>query len=125
MARQADDAYVVGEVFAAELCAEAYFLGGFFELFLEFDVTESVSQLIALGGKVVIIFDGGFFDGLEVFFGRSTTDDKCYMIWRTGGGAEGLHFLNQEGEQCLGVNQRLGLLIEVSLVGRAAAFGHE
>ncbi len=125
MAGQADDADVVCEVFAAELGAEADFLGGFFELFFEFDVTEGVSQFVALCGEVVVVFDGGFFDGFEVFLGGCSADDEGDVVWGTCGCAECLHFFDQEGEECLGVDQGLGFLVEVCLVGRAAAFGYE
>ena len=47
------------------------------------------------------------------------------MVGRTGSGTQTLHFLHQERDKRVGVlNARLGLLIEIGLVGRAAPFGH-
>ena len=125
MARQTDHTDVVGEVFAAELCAEADLLAGLLELILKLDVAEGVAVFVALGGEVVVIFDGGFLHGLEIFLGRGATDDECDMVGRTGGGAESLHLLHQEGDEGLGVDDGLGLLIEIGLVGRAATLGYE
>lgn len=61
MARQTDYSDVVGEIFSAELCAEANLFGGFLEFVLKFDVAERVAVFVALGGEVVVIFDRGFF----------------------------------------------------------------
>ena len=44
---------------------------------------------------------------------------------RTGGGAEAAQLLVEEREHPLGVQDRLGLLVEEGLVGAAAALGHE
>ncbi len=47
MTRQTDDADVVGEVLAAELCAEAYLLCLLQEFLLQVDVAESASRLMS------------------------------------------------------------------------------
>ena len=47
------------------------------------------------------------------------------MVGWTCCGAERFHFLNEEGQERLGVDERFGFLIEIGLVGRAAAFGDE
>ena len=47
------------------------------------------------------------------------------MIGRAGCSAQSLHLLHQEGHQLVGVQQSLRFLIQISLVGRAAAFGYE
>ena len=46
------------------------------------------------------------------------------MIRRAGCSAEGLHFLDHEGDERVGVEQCFCLLIEIGLVGRAATFRH-
>lgn len=125
MARQTDYSDVVGEIFSAELCAEANLFGGFLEFVLKFDVAERVAVFVALGGEVVVIFDRGFFHGLEVLLGRGAADYESDMVGRAGGRAEGFHFLHKEGNEGLGVDDGLRFLIEVSLVGRTSALGHE
>ena len=47
------------------------------------------------------------------------------MVGRAGGGAERLHLLHQELLQGARIQEGLGLLVEVGLVGRAAALGQE
>ena len=47
------------------------------------------------------------------------------MVRRAGRGAERLHLLEEPRQQRLLVEQRLGLLEQVALVGAAAALGHE
>ena len=47
------------------------------------------------------------------------------MIGRARSGAEAAQLRFDEGEERLRIEDRLGLLIEVALVGRAAALGHE
>ena len=47
------------------------------------------------------------------------------MIRRTSGCTETLHLLHEEGDECTRVlDTRLGLLVEIGLVGRTATFGH-
>ncbi len=47
------------------------------------------------------------------------------MVGRTCCRSERLHLLHEEGNESLGIEQGLGFLIEIGLVGRAAAFCHE
>ena len=47
------------------------------------------------------------------------------MVGRTGGRAERLHFFHQEFLQGARIQEGLGLLVEIGLVGRAAALGQE
>ena len=67
----------------------------------------------------------GELDGLEVELGRRSTNDECQVIRRTGRGADGLDVVLDELEQRRLVEQRLGLLVEVGLVGRTSALGDE
>ena len=45
------------------------------------------------------------------------------MVWRTGGGTEGTHFVDQIIFQFARRQQRFGFLIEIGFIRRAAAFG--
>ena len=56
----------MGEVLAAELGAQADFLGFLQEFFLQVDVAERPAGLIAGGGQGVVILDAGEFDREEV-----------------------------------------------------------
>ena len=125
MTGQTDHTDVVGERFAAELCAEADLLRCLFQFLLQLDVAECTSVLVAGGGEVVVIFDGGLFDCLKVLFSRCAADYECDVVGGTGCCAEALHFLYEERHEGLGVDYGLCLLIEVGLVGGAAAFCHE
>ena len=58
MARQTDDAYVVGEGLAAKLGAEAYLVSLLQELGLKVEVAEGASCLVAARGQIVVIVDG-------------------------------------------------------------------
>ena len=127
MAGQADDADVVCHVFSAELGAEADFVGFLQQFFFECDVAEGTSCLVASRRQRVVEVGRGEFYGEEVFLGTRSADDEGDVVGRAGSRAEALHLLDQEGHQCAGVlDAGLCFLIEVGLVGRAAAFGdHE
>ncbi len=125
MAGEADYADVVGKVFTAELRTEAKTLGLFLEDGLEFKIAEGMAAFIAVGGKGVVVLNGRFLYGLEVFLGGSAADYECDMIGRASSRAEALHLLDEEGNELFGIEQGLCLLIEVGFVGRAATFGHE
>ncbi len=125
MTRQTDDADVVGKIFTAKLCAETELFGLSLELFFKFAVTESVAQFVAMVGQRIEIFHRGLLHNFEIFFSRSAADHDGDVIGRTCGCAEALHFLHKEGDKSLRIEYGFGLLIEICLVGRAAAFGHE
>ena len=125
MTRQADHTDVVSKIFAAELCSETDLARCFKQFLLQFHVAESMSELIALSGQRVQIFHRCLLHHLEILLGRSTTDHKRNVIRRTRGSAKSLHFLHQERHQSLGIDGSLGLLIEICLVGRAAALCHK
>ena len=125
VAGQADDAHVVAEVLAAELGADAGLLAELQHLLLELDVAERVAELAALGGQAVEVAGAGQLGGLDRDLGAGAADDHGEVVRRAGGRAERLHLLEQPGQQRLLVEQRLGLLEQVALVGAAAALGHE
>ena len=123
VARQADNADVVAEVFTAKLCAETNVVGFAQEFLFEFQVAEGAARLIARCGQVVVIVGRGELDGEQVLLGRCAANDDGDVVGRTGSRAERLHLANEEGHECGRVKDGLGFLIEVSLVGRAATLG--
>ena len=125
MARQADHAHVVAEVLPAELRADARPPGELQHLLLQLVVPEPPAQLVAGLGQVVQVAGGrqlGRFDGQ---LRRRTTDDDGEVVRRAGGGPETADLGVEEPEQAFLVQDRLGLLEQVALVGRSAALGHE
>ena len=125
MSGEAYDADVVGKVFAAELCAEANFVGFFEEFGFEVCVAEGTSGLVACGGEVVVELDRGEFDGEEVFLGACSAYYEGDVVGGACGCAEAFHFLDEEWEEgALVLDGGLGHGVEVGLVGRSAAFGY-
>ena len=125
VARQADDADVEREPFAAELRADAEGVRDLQELGLEGEVAEGAAVLVARSRERVVVVGRGQLDGLHGRLGGGAADDEGEVVRRAGRGAERLHLLGQELDEGLRVQDGLGLLVEVALVGGAAAFGHE
>ena len=94
------------------------------DLLLEVVVAERVAELGALGGQGVEVAGGGELRDLERVLGRHAADDDGEVVRRAGRRAERAQLLVQERAEPLGVQQRLRLLVEEGLVGRAAALGH-
>ena len=59
MARQADDADIVGEVFAAELCAETEVLRLHQQFLLQLNIAEGLAVFVAFGRQFVVIVGRG------------------------------------------------------------------
>ena len=57
MARQSDDAYVVGERLAAKLRSQSYLLRFHQEFVFQVDVAEGPASLVTRGGQVVVVFN--------------------------------------------------------------------
>ena len=125
VAGQADDAHVVAEVLAAELRADAGLLGEPQHLGLQLDVAEGVTRHRALGRQRVEVVRRRQLGGLDGQLRRRAADHDGEVIRRAGGGAQRLHLLEDERQQRRLVEQRLGLLVEVRLVGAATALGDE
>ncbi|MGX1314227.1 hypothetical protein RKD24_004346 [Streptomyces calvus] len=123
--RQPDHAHVVAEVLAAELRADADLLRQLEDLLLQLLVPEAVAERRALGGDLVQVVRGGVLGGLQRVLGRRTADDDRQVVRRAGGRAQRTDLLLQELHHGGLVQDRLGLLVEERLVGRAAALGHE
>ena len=123
VAGKTDDADVVGKGFAAELCAQSNFVCLFEQFFFEFDVAEGASCFVAGGGQVVIVVCGSQLHCQQVLFGGGASDDEGDVIGRAGCSSEALHLVHEEGHERFRVQNCLGLLVEIGLVGRATAFG--
>ncbi len=125
VARQPDHADVVAEVLAAELRTDAEGLGQLEDLLLQRGVAETVAGHVALGRQIVQVVRRRVLGGLERELGGGAADHHGEVVRRAGRGAQRADLLVQEGEDLLGVQDRLGLLEQERLVGRAAALGHE
>ncbi len=120
-----DDAHVVAEVLAAELGPDPERLGEREDLLLEVQVPEAVPGLRPARGQVVEVVGGGVLRGLEGVLRRRAADDDREVVRRAGGRPEPADLLAQELQHPRGVEDRLGLLEQEGLVGRAATLGHE
>ena len=125
MPRQPDDADVVAEVLAAELGADPERLRQLEHLLLELEVAEPVCGLGSRRREVVEVVRRGVLGGLQRVLRRRAADDHGQVVRRAGRGAERADLLVQELQHPLGVQDRLRLLVEEGLVGRATALGHE
>ncbi len=65
MARQTDHPDIVGEVFPAELRAEAEVLRFLQQLLLQLHVAERLTVFVTFGRQTVVIAGRGQFDGLQ------------------------------------------------------------
>ncbi len=124
MPGQADDPHVVAEVLAAELGADAELAGELEDLLFEVAVAEGVARRRALGGERVEVARRGELGDLEGVLGRHPADHDREVVGRAGRRAERAQLLVEERGELLRVQQRLRLLVEEGLVGRAAALGH-
>ncbi len=125
MAREADDADVMDIVLATELGADAVAAADVHDALFPFEVAEGLTALIPFCWEVVIVACGGFFNSGEVCFGRCAANDYGQMVRRAGSRAESFDFFYKELLEVGLSEESFGLLEEVGLVGRAAAFGDE
>lgn len=94
-------------------------------LLLHLQVTEAAAGLrVARRRELVEEFRRRILRRLQRELGRRAADDR-QVVRRAVRGAEQTDLLLQEGHDLVGVQDRLGLLVEVRLVGRPAALGHE
>ena len=112
VARQADDAHVVAEIFAAELRADADLARHLQHLALQVAVAEGLAVLVAVRSAACRDSGSGELHRLQVDLGRGAADDDGEVIGRAGGGAERADLLVEEFQQRLRVQHRLGFLEE-------------
>ena len=125
MPRQADDAHIVAEIFAAELRADAERLGELVDLGFERKIAEGMRLLRALYGERVEVAGGGELHRLHRLLGREAADDDGEMVGRAGGGAEREDLLLEKGEEPVMRQDRGRRLEEEAFVGAPAALGDE
>ncbi|SBF33688.1 Uncharacterised protein [Klebsiella variicola] len=123
MTRQTDHADIVGEVFPAELRAEAKVLRFQQQFLLQLHIAERLAMLVTFGRQAIVVFGGGQLHGFQRRFRRSPADHKGDMVRRTSGGPEGAHLLNQIVFQLRRGDQRFGFLVQIGFVRRTAALG--
>ena len=113
------------EILAAELCADAELLCELVHFLLEREIAEGAPVGSPRGRQRVEIAGRGELDGLQRLFGAGPADDDREMVGRAGRGAERQDLLLQEGDHAVVRQDRGRRLIEIGLVGGAAALGHE
>ena len=96
-------------------------MSGFEQRLFKFDVTESAAGFVARGGQAVIVVGRGELNRKHRLFSRGTADHESDVIRGASSRTQALHLFNEVGHERLGIQNRLGFLIEVALVGRAAA----
>src|SRR5262249_14820134 len=106
VARQANHAHVVAEIFAAELRADTKRLRHFLDFALHVAVAKRMTVFRTALGQRVVIFAGGELHGLHRQLGRRAADDDGEVIRRAGRGAECEHFFLKEGQQALAGEDR-------------------
>ena len=125
VARQTHYAHVMSQVLAAELCAEADLVRLLQQTFLQLDVAERTTGLVASGRQTVVEVRRGELDGQQVLLGRCATYNDGNMVRRTSGCAEGFHLFHKERDKrAFVLDSCFGLLIEVGLVRAAATLGY-
>ena len=122
---QPDDAHVVAEVLAAELRADAELSRELEDLLLEFDVSEAATECVAARRQRVEVVGARVLRDLQRVLRARPADDDREVVRRAGSGAERAELVVEEPHETRRVEHRLGLLEEVALVGRAAAFRDE
>jgi len=125
MARGTDHAHVVHEVLAAELGADTALLANLKHLLLPLQVAEAAAAFVTRGGQFVEITGRSLLHGREAHLGRRAADADGQVVGRAGRRTEVEDMGFDEIGQRFLVQQRLGLLVEESFVGRTAALGNE
>jgi hypothetical protein len=125
VARQPDHAHVVAEVLASELGANAGLARQLVDLLLELEVAEGAAGFVACAGQRIEVAAARELHRLESEFRRCPAHHDRQVVGRTGGRAERADLLVQEAQQRIRIQERFGLLVEESLVGRAAPLREE
>ena len=108
MARQADHADVVGEVFTAKLRAEAEVLGFPEQFLFQLNIAERPAVFVAFRWQRVVVARGSQLHGFQRGFRRGAADHERDMVRRAGRGTESAHLLNQIVFQLRRGDQRFG-----------------
>ena len=123
--RQTNDTHVMRHVLTAELRTKTDLVCLLEQLFLQLDITESTTCLIAVSRQGVVVMGRSELHGQQVLLRRGAADDDSDVVRRTSSRTEALHLLHEErNERPRVLDTRLGLLIEVGLVSRTTTFGY-
>ena len=122
--RQTNDTDIMSQIFTAELCTEANPMSFFQHFFFKFYITEGTSVFVTRSGQLIIIMSRSQLHRQQVLLSRSTANDESDVVRRTSSCTQRLHFLNEERNQSAGIQDCFCFLIQVSLIGRTATFGH-
>ena len=95
---QADDAHVMGKIFAAELRANAGVSTELINFFLQIDIPEGATVFVARGGQIVQSMATGQFDGFQRKLSRHAADHERQMVGRTGRSAQSVQLVGHKGE---------------------------
>ena len=125
VARQADDTHVVAEVLATELCADANLASEVEYLVLDFLVAETVALGPTVIRQLIKVVRGGILCRPHGELGRGATHHEGEVVGRAGRGPERTDLRLDEWHERILVQDGLGLLVQVGLVGGTAALGHE
>ena len=125
MTRHTDHTHVVHEILAPELRTHAALPAYPQDTLLPLQIAKGAAALVAACGQRIVITGRSLLDRREVGLGGSAAYHHRKVVGRAGRRTEVLYLLLDELRQRLFVQQRLGLLIEESLIGRTAALGDE
>ena len=123
VARKANHADVVGKVFTTKLRTKTNLASFFKQASFEFYITESATSFISSSGEGIVEVSRSQFHGEHGLFRARTADDDGDVIRRTSRSAKSLHLTDEERHEGVGVEDCLGFLIEITLVGRTTTFG--
>ena len=121
--RKANHTDVVGKVFSTKLRTKTDVASFFQQTSFEFYVTESATGFISSSGERIVEVSRSQFHGEHCLLCARSTDDDSNVIRRTSCSAERLHLTHEERHEGVGIEDSLGFLIEITLVGRTTTFG--
>ena len=123
VARKANHTNVVGKVFTTKLRTKTNLASFFEQAGFEFYVTESATSFISSSGERIVEVSRSQFHGEHGLLRARSADDDSNVIRRTSCRAERLHLTHEEGHEGVGIEDSLGFLIEITLIGRTTTFG--
>mmetsp|Transcript_102013 Transcript_102013/g.197491 ORF Transcript_102013/g.197491 Transcript_102013/m.197491 type:complete len:267 (-) Transcript_102013:333-1133(-) len=123
MPRQSSNPDVVHKVLAPELGAYTQVSAKLCDLSLPFQVADSTTGCITLARQRVVLPACQELDGLHRHVWAQTADDDREMIRRTSSRAKSRDLLLHEVDERFLVEETLGLLQELRLIGAAASLG--
>ena len=95
------------------------------ELGFEFEISEALAEFVTFEREGIEIFRRRHLCGLERKLSRSTANNHSKVVRGTGRSAEKVHLLGDELQHRCRIENGLGLLEQVALVGGAATLCHE